>query len=443
MNWSARIRKELSGDGPVALVNGRIPSVLLGRANESGLSPVHLVLDEGRVIYISRSLPDPLPEHVVDLDHGIIFPCFCDIHTHLDKGHIWPRRPNPDGTFSGAIGSVGEDRQRNWSTRDVAARMNFSLECAYHHGTSKVRTHLDSIGAQARISWPVFNELRQEWNGRIELQAATLFGVDMLEDDDHLQAILNQVVPFRGVLGAVAYPAAKLDHYLDQLFMAARYHDLDLDFHADETLDPTSNCLFHIAMAAKRHDFKGNILVGHCCSLSNQGEDEISRTLDLVAETGIAIISLPLCNLYLQDRTYKNGHPGTPLRRGVTLFHEMKARHIPVMIASDNTRDPFYAYGDMDMLEVYREATRIAHLDHPVGDWPEIITRMPSMIGRFKTGNDFLAGGRADFVLMQARSWTELFSRPQSDRIVMRDGKVLKTNLPDYRNLDAIVGLPA
>jgi cytosine/creatinine deaminase len=44
----------------------------------------------------------------------------------------------------------------------------------------------------------------------------------------------------------------------------------------------------------------------------------------------------------------------------VAPLHEFKAAGIPVMVASDNTRDPFYAYGDLDLLEVYREATRIA-----------------------------------------------------------------------------------
>ena len=39
------------------------------------------------------------------------------------------------------------------------------------------------------------------------------------------------------------------------------------------------------------------------------------------------------------------------------------------MVASDNTRDPFYAYGDLDMLEVYREATRILHFDHSDRPW--------------------------------------------------------------------------
>ena len=45
------------------------------------------------------------------------------------------------------------------------------------------------------------------------------------------------------------------------------------------------------------------------------------------------------------------------------------------MIASDNVRDPFYAYGDLDMLEVWREGVRILHLDYPFADWAPVVAR--------------------------------------------------------------------
>ena len=78
-----------------------------------------------------------------------------------------------------------------------------------------------------------------------------------------------------------------------------------------------------------------------------------------------------MCNMYLQDRSAGR----TPRWRGVTPLHELKAAGVPVMVACDNTRDPFYAYGDLDMLEVLREATRILHLDHAGTDWPRAVTR--------------------------------------------------------------------
>ena len=35
---------------------------------------------------------------------------------------------------------------------------------------------------------------------------------------------------------------------------------------------------------------------------------------------------------------------------------------------------------------------------------------------------------------------TELLSRPQADRVVLRSGKPIDTSLPDYRLLDQHVG---
>ena len=174
------------------------------------------------------------------------------------------------------------------------------------------------------------------------------------------------------------------------------------------------------------------MLCGHCCSLAAQPPDEAAGTLDLVREAGIAVVSLPMCNLYLQDRV-----PGrTPRWRGVTLLHEMAARGIPVALASDNCRDPFHAYGDHDMLEVFREAVRVAHLDRPLGDWPRAVTRTPAAIMALPEAGVMRVGAPADLVLFRARSDSELLSRPQSDRIVLRAGRQIDTTPPDYRELD-------
>ena len=84
------------------------------------------------------------------------------------------------------------------------------------------------------------------------------------------------------------------------------------------------------------------------------------------------------------------------------------------MVASDNTRDPFYAYGDLDMLEVFREATRILHFDHPVADWLKDVTATPAALMRGNAEGRLRQGGAADMVLFGARSFTELFARPQA-----------------------------
>ena len=239
---------------------------------------------------------------------------------------------------------------------------------AYAHGTKALRTHLDSVAPQEEISWPVFEEMRERWRGRIELQAACLFGIEGVRDEAWFERLAKRVAAAKGVLGVVTYMVPDLEELLDRMFAHAIELGLDLDFHADETDDVAAISLKKIAEAALRHDFEGKILVGHCCSLARQPDATCSTRWTRWREAGLAVVSLPMCNLYLQDR---RADGTTPRWRGVTLLHEMKARGIPVAVASDNTRDPFYAYGDLDMLEVYRMATRILHFDHPVGDWPQ------------------------------------------------------------------------
>ena len=109
----------------------------------------------------------------VDLAGGQVWPCFVDVHTHLDKSHIWTRTPNPDGTFAGALAAVAADRPC-WNEADLRLRMGYSLACAHAHGTAAIRTHLDSQHVNADTGWRVFRELRDEWSGRIALQGASL-----------------------------------------------------------------------------------------------------------------------------------------------------------------------------------------------------------------------------------------------------------------------------
>jgi cytosine deaminase len=50
-------------------------------------------------------------------------------------------------------------------------------------------------------------------------------------------------------------------------------------------------------------------------------------------------------------------------------------------------------------------------------------------------------GEPADMILTEARDFTELFSRPQGDRVVVRDGVALDARAPPYSELDALEGL--
>ena len=422
------------------LSNATVPATLLtdlppgAPVSSDGLASVDVAIRDGRIAAVVAAGGAAGPDPSVDLARGQLWPCLIDVHTHLDKGHTWERAPNPDGTFDGALRTVAADRAARWSAEDVRRRMDFGLRCSWAHGTRAIRTHLDSMGPQGAISWPVFEGLRKEWAGRIELQAVSLVPLLVFAGQEGGE-LADRVAASGGILGAVAFMSPAIDTLLDRLLDAATQRGLDVDFHCDESGDVGARALSHIARAVLRRRFRGRVVCGHCCSLAVQPPEVVSETLELTAEAGISVVSLPMCNLYLQDRV-----PGrTPRWRGVTLLHELAARRVAVAVASDNCRDAFNGFGDHDVLEVFREATRICHLDRPYGDWPRSVTTTPAdlmgLAGRGRIGR----GLPADLLLFEGRTWSELLSRPQSNRVVLRDGRAIDRRLPDYRELDDLL----
>ncbi|MBB2750959.1 UNVERIFIED_ORG: cytosine deaminase [Rhizobium aethiopicum] len=425
--------------GRFVLSNATLPAVAVEGFDApaiEGLVKADIVIADGVISALLPAGAAPVELPRSDLKDGMVWPCFTDMHTHLDKGHIWPRNANPDGNFIGALDAVRTDREAYWSAADVGKRMEFSLRSAYAHGTSLIRTHLDSLAPQHRISFEVFAEMREAWKDRIALQAVALFPLENMVDAAYFAELVAVVREKGGLIGGVTRMNPDLDSQLDLLFRAAADNGLDVDLHVDESDDPAAETLKAIAQAVLRNRFDGKVTAGHCCSLARQDEETAKRTVDIVAKAGLSIVSLPMCNLYLQDR-----YPGrTPRWRGVTLFKELAAAGVATAVASDNTRDPFYAYGDLDPVEVLREAVRILHLDHPLDTAARVVTTSPAdILGRPDKGR-IAAGALADLVLFSARRWSEFLSRPQSDRVVLRRGKVIDRSLPDYRELDNIVG---
>lgn len=423
--------------GTFVLRNCSVPAIFLANEpavpeHEIALRDVHVAA--GRIVGVTRPEARVGGDTTdVEVARAMIWPRFADLHCHLDKGQISDRAPRGDGSFGSALDAVAADK-RGWSGADTRLRMDFGLRCAFAHGSSAVRTHLDSDHASAAQSWEAFGELRDHWAGRIDLQAVSLVQVGALADPQLSRAVADRVAAFGGILGASTRIVPGLDAIIDSLFVLAEERGLALDFHVDESGDPAATALALIARTAIRRRFAREIVVGHCCSLAVQDDDEVDRTLDLVAQADLAVVTLPVLNLQLQDR-----QPGrTPRRRGITLIHEMRARGIRVAIGGDNVRDPLHPYGDHDMLEVYRDATRAGHLDAPVGAWPHSVTSLPRAIMGLPE-RLIGAGQPADFILFSARTYSELLARPQSDRVVVRDGRPSTARLPDFAELDAIM----
>ena len=163
-------------------------------------------------------------------------------------------------------------------------------------------------------------------------------------------------------------------------------------------------------MAIERR-FARPILVGHCCSLVLQEDDERRKTIDAVARAGIGVVSLPMCNLFLQDR---HRRPHAALARCYRPAGTQGGRRQRDDRQRQHARSVL-PYGDLDMMEIWREGVRILHLDYPFADWAPAVARRARAGDGVGPRRICAPAARADMILTRARDFHRA-SRPPAVR---------------------------
>ena len=296
--------------------------------------------------------------------------------------------------------------------------MEFSLRASHAHGTCAIRTHLDSIPPQDRHQFSrVPCSCRRLGPAGIDLQAACLIGCDYWTDNNGPFGRTADLV--RGDEGR----RAGHGHLSQRTICAtasgvssrkAEARGLDADFHVDETMDASVETLRDIAELKMETRFSWARRRQGIAAASRRSPRRARWTRSTSwARAGHRSGSLPMCNLYLQDR-HAPGQRATPRPpRHHAGRRDARARHPREPFASDNTAIPSTGYGDMDMLEGDARGD-------PDGSSRPCAQRLgdelPDRPGRDLRLRRALACRRRappDLVISKARNWTELFARPR------------------------------
>jgi cytosine deaminase len=349
---------------------------------------------------------------------------------------VFANAASSSGTFGAALRALGEDKV-HWTEADLHRRAGFALRCAWAHGTRAIRTHVDTSSGWGERSHAVIAELRREWAGRIALQSVPLCaGHDYLTSDGEWLADLALRYG-ASALGGFLTMSEALPAQLDRMLHLAHARGVGVDLHVDESGNPRAECLRFVAEAVLRTGFSLPVTCGHCCSLSVQDPARARSTIELVREARIGVISLPECNLYLQDRRGATAEfPRTPRWRGITLVHDLMDAGIPVACASDNVRDAFHAFGDYDLAGVYAQSVRLAHLDARLAESVRVVTSTAAdLIGRPEYGR-IAPGAAAHLVVFEAHRFSELLSRPSAPRICLDGEEISRGSIPAFAELN-------
>ena len=394
------------------LTDVRVPACLLaeparfGGQAEGGFRRGDLAIRQGRVAGIGPA--SGLPQ--VAARGRILLPALTDPHVHLDKCHTAHRLDGIGGDLTAAIAAQARDRA-GWTEADIRARAERGLAEAEAAGVARLRSHVDwgtaADPTATPPAWPVLAELARDWAGRIDLQLSALIDTPALADPASARRIAARIAQDGGVLGLFVSLQPDRAAAVASAFDLAETHGLPLDFHVDEGLDPGLDGLSLIADEALRRGHRGPVLCGHASSLANLSGAALAGRLDKVARAGLAVVSLPTTNLYLQGRA-----PGaTPDRRGITRLRELAAAGVTVALATDNVRDAFYPLGHHDPLAILGLAVAAAHLDPPFERWLPLVTTAAARA----MGADpvFIDRARAaDLILAEAADMADLLAAP-------------------------------
>src|SRR5262249_57241744 len=112
---------------------------------------------------------------------------------------------------------------------------------------------------QPGMSWPVVEEVRKDWAGRIELQAVSRVPLQVFGSREGA-ALAERVAAANGILGAVGFVSPEIDTLLDRMLELAAAHGLDVDLHCDESGDVGARALSHLARAVRRQRLRGHVV---------------------------------------------------------------------------------------------------------------------------------------------------------------------------------------
>lgn len=436
---------QIPSDGAYVLQNARVPSSMLSEDTFARLNtqPDHegsvlvsiFVGNNGLILDLS---PGPIEAAhsdtlTVDCQGRQLWMRLVDVHTHLDKTQTWAQAPNLDGSADGAKDAAKALRETPWSYDEVYARMDFGVRSALHHGTGALRTHIDSQPGRTYPTWDAFSQLRSSYDRKIKLQAVATLGASKLHGA-YGEEIAKLASDYGAALGPVIYQTDTMRSDIERVFDLAERFALSLDFHVDKTLDPNSAGLEAIAEEAIKRNWEDTILCGHCCSLAQKDNEALQRAIDIVAAAPIGVVVLPTTATYSMDR--ETGK--TPRKRGLAPFQELDSAGVPVAFATDNSRDSFYPYGDYDLVELFRDAARFGHADLQPGTWAKSISRVPGKLMGLSAGHGIKLGVSADFILLEGRSFSEVFARPGAKSQIIHAGRAVSFDLPNFSELDAL-----
>ncbi len=394
-----------------------------------GQGQVDLRIDGSVIASITPS--DPAANARIDNDdfdaRGLLLvTSLAEPHAHLDKAFLAERVHNVSGDLMGAIESM-RAASSTLTFDDTVERASRAVRLMIRNGVTRIRTHADTFdGSTMQVQ--ALRAVAKEFQELCDIQVCALIQWPLSGPEGAPSRHLAEQARRDGadLIGGCPHldtnPAAANQVFLD----LARDFDCALDLHVDETLNPAMLSLQDLAQRVGDNPLPFGVTASHCVSLGMQDHVTQRSVAELLASSGVSVVTLPQTNLYLQGRE----HP-TAMPRGLTALRALGEAGVRVAGGADNLQDPFNPMGRGDPLET--AALLVAGAHYLPEEALRAVSQVPHEIVA-NSNNELRVGSPADLLLAHASNIRELIAFATHERAVFYRGQIVSNTLVSKNN---------
>ena len=356
-------------------------------------------------------------DDVLDLDGYLLLPALAEPHAHLDKALTADRFGREFTDLMAAIAAWYELRE-TLGVEDIVERGRRAALLALAHGATAIRTHADvGQGIELRAVEALL-QVRDELRDLVDVQVVALtYPLTGVVGSANRSLLREALAMGADVAGGAPHvdpdPAGHVEIVLTEAAAAGR----PVDLHADENMRKDSVDL--VALIARvAEGFPHGVTASHCVSLGIQPPEVQAERAAAAAAAGIAVVTCPIANLYLQGRDRPTATP-----RGLTALAALLDAGVAVAGGGDNTQDCFIPVGRADPLVTAQYLVVGGQLT------PTRALELVSRSARAVMGLppiEVAPGAPADLVAVAVGTAREAIATASSDRAVFRRGELVR-----------------
>jgi cytosine deaminase len=369
-----------------------------------------IAIADGRIVAISPTGGNAPATATIDLCGKLVVPGFVEGHIHLDTsfyGDAWKSHQPYSNGFN-VHERVAFQAQNMAAAAPMDVRARNQLELCISHGTTQMRSHIMVDGSVGLRSLETILAVREEYRDVIDIQLVAFPQSGILHSPGTPDLMDTAIAVGADLVGGLD-PAGfdrDVERHLDVVFGIAERRGVDVDIHLH---DHGTLGVFEIEQIAARTralGMGGHVAISHAYSLGDVSTDIAKRTADVLANSGVAIMT---------------NAPGARFFPPVKLLREAG---VTVFSGSDNIRDSWWPYGDGDMLGRammigYRSGFNI---DEELEMAFDVVTAAGAKALRL-ADYGLKVGAKADFVTLDAVHVPQAVVAVPKARSVYKNGK--------------------